>query len=68
MFIIDWSSNTLVIQTAKHLTDKKGKIHNVQILRKVELFLYQSVHVFISGDGTSSFVYHALILNAQEMY
>lgn len=39
-FIIDWSSTTLVIQTAKHLTDEKGKIHNMQILRKVEFHVF----------------------------
>lgn len=57
----------LVIQTTKHLTDRKSKIHNLKILRKVELYLWQSVHVFISNDGTCSFVCRALILNAQEM-
>lgn len=40
MFIIDWSSNILVIQAAKHLTDSKSKIHDLKILRKVELYLW----------------------------
>lgn len=66
MPITDGCHNILVIHTAKHCKDGKGNVHNSYILRTVELFKY--VHVLIHSDVTSSFLYHELILNAQEMY